>query len=103
VTHPFHPLRGRKFKLVDRRSTWGEDRVYFLDKGGALKRLPASWTSAAVPDPYVSVSAGRSFFRPEDLLELCVFVARQRPRTGLSSAGAPAKRRRPRQRKLSRK
>ena len=29
VTHPFHPLRGRTFPLVDCRQTWGEDRVYF--------------------------------------------------------------------------
>ncbi|MCB1873320.1 MAG: hypothetical protein KDI49_15190 [Gammaproteobacteria bacterium] len=29
VTHPFHPLLGREFTLVDRRTTWGEDRVYF--------------------------------------------------------------------------
>jgi Family of unknown function (DUF5372) len=31
VTHPFHPLRGRTFQLVDCRQTWGEERVYFYD------------------------------------------------------------------------
>jgi Phage integrase family/Family of unknown function (DUF5372) len=44
VTHPFHPLRGRTFQLVDCRQTWGEDRVYFYDDSGHLARLPLQWT-----------------------------------------------------------
>jgi uncharacterized protein (DUF433 family) len=27
VTHPFHPLRGRTFQLIECRQTWGEYRV----------------------------------------------------------------------------
>lgn len=77
VTHPFHPLRGREFELVDRRTTWGEDRVYYKD-GEALRRLPASWTSAAAADPFVTLSAGRSLFRVEDLLSLSTLIARER-------------------------
>jgi hypothetical protein len=70
VTHPFHPQRGQEFELLDRRRTWGEDRVYFEDERGELKRLPAAWTSAADTDPFVSISKGRSFFRVEDLIAL---------------------------------
>lgn len=77
VTHPFHPLRGREFELVDRRQTWGEDRVYYQD-GDELKRMPATWTSAAIVDPFVAVSAGRASFRIEDLLSLAELVARER-------------------------
>ncbi|WP_208461047.1 DUF5372 family protein, partial [Paraburkholderia mimosarum] len=29
VTHPFHPLRGQEFVLLERRCAWGEERVYF--------------------------------------------------------------------------
>ena len=47
VTHPFHPLRGRTFQLVDCRQTWGEDRVYFHDDAGQLARLPRQWTDVA--------------------------------------------------------
>lgn len=77
VTHPFHPLRGREFDLVDRRRTWGEDRVYYQDERGELKRLPASWTSAAAVDPFVSMSRGRAHFRAEDLLELASLIRRE--------------------------
>jgi hypothetical protein len=77
VTHPFHPLRGRRFELVDRRRTWGEDRVYYQDERGELKRLPASWTSVAAVDLFLSISAGRAHFRVADLLELATLIARQ--------------------------
>jgi hypothetical protein len=77
VTHPFHPMYGREFRLADRRSTWGEDRVYFLDETGKLRRLPAAWTSAAAPDAFAVRSAGRSHFRVADLLQLVELIARQ--------------------------
>ena len=63
--------------MVDRRRTWGEDRVYYQE-GRELKRMPAAWTSAATPDPFVSLSAGRALFRVEDLLELSTLIERQR-------------------------
>lgn len=78
MTHPFHPLRGREFAVADRRRTWGEDRVYYHDERGELKRIPASWTSVADVDPFVSISAGRAHFRVEDLAELATLIARQR-------------------------
>jgi hypothetical protein len=78
VTHPFHPLHGREFALVDRRHTWGEDRVYFLDETGTLRRLPAGWTSVAAPSAFEVMSAGRSHFRVEDLLRLVALIARQK-------------------------
>jgi hypothetical protein len=62
---------------VDRRQTWGEDRVYYQD-GRQLKRMPASWTSAVVPTLFVTISAGRALFQVTDLLELAGLIARQR-------------------------
>ncbi|WP_407643023.1 DUF5372 family protein [Caballeronia glebae] len=78
VTHPFHPLLGQEFVLLERRSTWGEERVYFHDDSGRLRRLPASWTSAAPPIAFEVLSAGRSAFRVEDLLHLVGLIARHR-------------------------
>ena len=75
VVHPFHPLCGRPFALVTIRHNWGEDRVYFHDGQGRLSCVPASWTDAVAADPVVAVSAGRSPFRLEDLLELTRLVA----------------------------
>jgi hypothetical protein len=77
VTHPFHPLYGREFVLVDRRQTWGEDRVYFIDETNTLRRLPAAWTSAAAPTVFEVIAAGRSHFRIDDLLRLVALIVRQ--------------------------
>jgi hypothetical protein len=77
VTHIFHPLYGQEFTVVDSRSAWGEDRVYFRDATGWLRHLPTAWTSAAPRDPVVEMSAGRSHFRLEDLVQLTVLIARQ--------------------------
>jgi hypothetical protein len=79
VTHEFHPLAGREFVLAMRKRTWGEDRVFVYDEEGQLFSLPAGWTDADPPDPYVAVSAGRSPFRMVDLLELTALIDRLRP------------------------
>jgi hypothetical protein len=39
-----------------------------------VSSLPASWTDVEAPDAFVVVSAGRSLFRPEDLLALADLV-----------------------------
>ena len=70
ITHPHHPLRGQKFKLITYRHNWGEDRVYFHNADGCLSSIPAGWTTVVAPDPFVAVAGGRCFFRYQDLLQL---------------------------------
>ncbi len=81
ITHPFHPLRSRQFKIVQvRRSRFG-DRVYFRVEGDDRTRiLPLSWTSLAPVDPFLDRSAGRASFRVEDLLCLVDLVGSLRQR-----------------------
>ena len=67
VTHPFHPLFGQRFDLVNRYQTWGDDRVYYYDDEGQLKSLLARWTDIDPPDPFITQSAGRAYFRTADL------------------------------------
>jgi len=93
VTHPFHPLYGREFRLVDRRNTWGEDRVYFHDQAGVLRRLPTAWTNAAAPNPFDAVSAGRSAFRVDDLLQLVALITRYRQANASAGPGVTNARR----------
>ena len=78
VTHPFHPLAGQELELVKRRKNWQLDRVYFYDEGGELVCLPAEWTDAVGPDPFVVVAAGRSPFHVAGLVELGDLVSRLR-------------------------
>jgi hypothetical protein len=74
VVHPFHPGHGRRFAIVTIRQNWGEELLYYHDLPGRLVSIPARWTDRAPPDPVVTVSAGRSPFRLEDLLELTRLV-----------------------------
>ena len=76
ITHPYHPLSGQRFALVQYRHTWGEHRVYFHDHSGQLCSVPVPWTSLAPADPFVVVSAGRSLFRVVDLLALTTLCRR---------------------------
>jgi hypothetical protein len=77
VTHPFHPLAGRDLEFVKRRKCWRQDRVYVFDSAGELVNLPAEWTDAVAPDPFVVASAGRAPFHLAGLIELAEMVARQ--------------------------
>ena len=74
ITHPFHPLNGREFALVTFRQNWSEDRVYFHNDDGRLISVPTAWTSISAADPFVVVSAGRSPFKAQDLLEVAELI-----------------------------
>jgi Family of unknown function (DUF5372) len=76
VTHPFHPWRGRRFELIDRRQRWGQWRVYYVTESGCQSYLPASWTDAGVKDPFVEQAQGRAIARLEDLLQLAAMVTK---------------------------
>lgn len=70
ITHPFHPLHGAEYELVTRKLTWGEDRVFYYDPDGKLKSLFTNVTDLVSSDAFGRVSAGRSAFRVDDLLDL---------------------------------
>ena len=70
ITHPFHPLCGAEYELVTRKLNWGEDRVFYYEAGGRLKSLMTNVTDVIARDAFDRISAGRSAFRIDDLLEL---------------------------------
>jgi hypothetical protein len=74
VTHPFHPLYGGTYEVVDRRRCH-EEYLYLEVDGERVQRLPVGWTSLGGVDPFVQRSAGRSLFRVDDLLRLSELVA----------------------------
>ena len=53
-----------------RKLTWGEDRVFYYEADGKLKSFMTNVTDVIAPDPFDRISAGRSAFRIDDLLEL---------------------------------
>ena len=85
ILHPFHPLCGQSFELVSVRHNWGDARVDYRDGAGRLASIPAAWTDLGAPDPVVTVSAGRSAFRLQDLVALAHLL--QNLHTPLTGAG----------------
>ena len=74
MTHPFHPLHGREFELLQSRLCRGIERVDYIDADGVVRSLAAAWTSAGAEDPFLIVAAGRSAFRVPDLLALAALL-----------------------------
>ncbi|MCY4500684.1 MAG: DUF5372 family protein [Alphaproteobacteria bacterium] len=71
VTHAFHPLKGRMYKITAVISQGSDDeRVMFRDELDYLRHMPARWTDFAEPDPFLAISDGRSAFKVVDLLAL---------------------------------
>ena len=63
-----------RFVLLTRRQNWGEDRVMYYDAKGRLCSLLASWTDVPDLDLFAQASAGRSWFRVDDLLMLTTLI-----------------------------
>lgn len=63
-----------RFVLTTRRLNWGEDRVMYYDARGRLRSMLTSWTNVCAPDMFAQASAGRSWFRTDDLRRLCVLI-----------------------------
>ncbi len=79
VTHPFHPWLGQEFELLDYHRSWGKECVNCCDQEGCLVTIPLQFTDAmGVKDPFLEASAGRSYFRVEDLLQLAELTKKLR-------------------------
>ena len=74
MTHPFHPLHGREFALIEVRTALGVEWVHYTADDGTLRTIRLAFTSAAAVDPFVRVAAGRSAFRVSDLLALAALL-----------------------------
>ena len=70
ITHPFHPLQTKEFEICSIKKPQGERRVYFYNSENHLVSVPLHWTDLEPPDPFVTISDGRAFFRVPDLLRL---------------------------------
>lgn len=76
ITHPFHPLNGKQFDLVEHRCIYAESYVYFNDDRGQLREIPSAWTDFVKEDAFAEVAAGRSPLHSAYLLELVDWVER---------------------------
>ena len=70
ITHPFHPLCGKQFGVVEHKCIYAESYLFFYDSFGHLRQIPAVWTDFLKIDAFVEVAAARSALHAYFLLEL---------------------------------
>ena len=49
VTHPFHPLLGKRFLVLKTRRTGGREVLSLFAEGHGTIALPREWTDQAAP------------------------------------------------------
>lgn len=60
--------------MIERKKTWGEDRILYIDENGEMCLIHASWTDVVEEDPFIVVANGRSTFRFDDLKQLSILL-----------------------------
>ena len=82
ITHPFHPLSGRKLPCVgERYNRYGMTLLLQIDDESVCS-VPPQWTDVVAIDPEIAMGAHRALFRVVDLLELVGLVDRLSKRVG---------------------
>jgi hypothetical protein len=76
VTHPFHPLSGRRLVCVGERYNRYGKRLLLQVDDEQICSIPPQWTDVGTPDPEFILGAGRAPLRLGDLLELADLVER---------------------------
>ena len=74
IIHPFSPLKGKTYKVIERNTAWCEDRLLCSGENGEICRILTAWTDYLPPDAFVEQSKGRADFTFEGLVELAEFM-----------------------------
>lgn len=74
IVHPFHPLSGKKFELINFTDCWSRKRAFYIDDNNNLSSVPVEWTDVLSPDPFIHISDGRSSLHAFALLELAELI-----------------------------
>ena len=56
ISHPFHPLRGRRFEVLKKRRVAGVDTLILRELERGTFSVPREWTDWADPSPYDSLT-----------------------------------------------
>ena len=54
ITHPFHPLKGERLKVLSSKTFNKRDILSLQNLCGSMLSVPREWTDKADPDPYRS-------------------------------------------------
>lgn len=75
VTHPFHPLRGMRFEILECRTLNQQDIFSLKDTPyGSVRAVLREWTDRANPDPYESLHGSPPLLSFIHLYQLTDFI-----------------------------
>ncbi len=74
ITHPFHPLYGKHFKLLKKRKVSGRDTLILQGTSSATFAVDSEWTDKDTPDIYECSNTSHLILSCHKLLELAELV-----------------------------
>ena len=74
ISHPFHPLRGRRFEVLKKRRVAGIDTLILRELERGTLSIPREWTDWADPSPYDSLTLPPHHLAADGLFELAALV-----------------------------
>ena len=87
ISHPFHPLRGRRFEVLKKRRVAGVDTLILREMERGTLSVPREWTDWADPSPYDSLTLPPHRLAADSLFELVALLDALRA----SSSSCPGK------------
>jgi len=75
ITHPFHPLRGRRFPILKKRRVSGIDGLILQGTSGGTFCVPREWTDRDVPAAWSDPGSGRQVLDFVKLIALTELLA----------------------------
>jgi hypothetical protein len=79
ISHPFHPLRGRRFEVLKKRRVAGVDTLILRELERGTLSVPREWTDWANPSPYDSLTLPPRRLAADCLFELVALLDALRP------------------------
>jgi hypothetical protein len=74
VTHPFHPLRGKRFLVLKVRRAGGREVLSLRDEQKGTIALPREWTDQAPPSMVSGTLPQAPILNPACLIQLSELV-----------------------------
>jgi len=79
ISHPFHPLRGRRFEVLKKRRVAGVDTLILRELERGTLSVPREWTDWTDPSPYDSLTLPPHRLAADCLFELVALLDALRP------------------------
>ena len=75
ITHPFHPLKGKKFKLLRSKVVSGQELFSLQGTSYGTFSIPRSWTDKANSDYYFDANIPSPILNIQKLNELLQLIS----------------------------